>query len=88
MNIVALVAAIIGIAGVFLVLKYGKKIPNRWLRYLSITIGIIISFIITTLIPTLLFDDDSITTSADAGYYFGGIAFVYFIIMLLFVWKK
>lgn len=87
MNIVALIAAIVGVVGMSLTVIYGNKIKNRWLRYISAVVGIILSIVVMSGIP-LLSSDGSAKTGAIAGQYLGVLIIAIVVIKSIFFRKK
>jgi len=87
MNLLALVAALIGVILMSLTVYYGNKIVNKWLRYLAAITGILIAFLIMSYIPSL-FGDNTNSTRSDAGTYLGALIVVVVIIKSLFFKNK
>lgn len=87
MNIIALVAALVGVILMSLTVHYGNKVKNKWLRYLAAISGILVSLIIMSYIPAL-FGDSSTTTGAIAGNYLGVLVVTVVIIKSIFFRKK
>lgn len=87
MNIIALISALIGIIFVIIVFIIGNKIKNRWLRYLSVLIGILIAFVGMGYTPVLFGVKDH-QTAADAGGYFFYLGILTLIIKGIFFRKK
>lgn len=76
MNLIALISAVIGMSILMLVVLFGNKLTNRWLRYLALIVGIFIAMAITGSVPTLFGDTDLSTSSTAGGYLFYlGISF-------------
>lgn len=53
MNLIALISAVIGVSLLMLVVLFGNKLANRWLRYLAIIVGIFIAMAIAGSAPAL-----------------------------------
>lgn len=68
MNMLALISAIAGLLILSLVVVLGNKVKNRWLRYVSIVVGIVLALVVTGNVPALLGDAETYT-SAKAGEY-------------------
>jgi H+/Cl- antiporter ClcA len=86
-NIPALIAALIGLALFSITLLLGNKIQNKWLRYLSAIIGLVISLLIMSSMPSLL-GDSSTKTASIAGTYFVYLIIGFAVLKIIFVRKK
>ncbi len=87
MNMLALISAIAGLLVLSLVVVLGNKIKNRWLRYLSIVVGIILALAVAGSLPSLL-GDNEIRTSAEAGEYMLYLAVMMVVIKSMFFKKS
>lgn len=87
MNILALVSAIIGLSILILAVVFGNKIKNRWLRYLSVIVGIVVAIVAAGNIPPLL-GDSEVTTSAKAGEYMLYLGIIFVIVKSIFFKNK
>ena len=87
MNILALIAAIIGVVLMSLTVIYGNRIKNRWLRYLSALVGLVLSVVVMGSTPALL-GDSSLETSGKAGEYMVYLIVVVVVIKSIFFRKK
>lgn len=87
MNILAVIAAVVGVTLMSLTVYFGNKIRNRWLSYLAAIVGILISVVVMGCIPSI-FGDTSTSTSAQAGTYLGYLIVISVIIKFVFFRKK
>jgi H+/Cl- antiporter ClcA len=87
MNVIALIGAAVGLAILILTVFLGNKIKNRFMRYTSAAVGIIISIVVAGTIPGILGAHDTVTSSK-AGEYMLYLAVVFFIIKALFFRKR
>lgn len=87
MNLIALIAATIGLVILIVVVILGNKIKNRWLRYLSVIVGIVIALIAAGNLPPLL-GDGEVSTSAKAGEYMLYLGIIVVILKSIFFKKK
>ena len=87
MNSVALISAIIGLSILIFIVVFGNKIRNRWVRYTSVAVGIVVAIGITGSIPPLL-GDTEVSTSAKAGEYLLYLGVAVVIIKSVFFKKK
>lgn len=87
MNIIALISAIIGLMLLVVVVMLCNKVKNRWLRYLSIFVGVVVVLGALGFIPQL-FGDTKFITSEKTGEYLVYLAVPALIIKFLFFRKK
>ena len=87
MNLIALISAIIGLSILIVVVILGNKIKNRWLRYLSVVMGIVIALGVSGNILSL-FGDGDVSTSAKVGEYLLYLGILAAIIKSVFFKKK
>lgn len=87
MNIIALISAIIGLILLVVVVILCNKVKNRWLRYLSIFVGVVVVFGALGFIPQL-FGDTRFTTSEKTGEYLLYLGVLFLIIKFSFFRKK
>ena len=87
MNLLAFIAALVGVVLMSLTVHFGNKVENRWLRYLSAIIGLVASFLIMSIIPSL-FGDTSTETAGQAGSYLVILIVAVVIIKSIFFRKK
>lgn len=83
MNILPVISACAGLAIMVAVVVVGNKLKNRWLRYLSVAVGLILALVVTGSIP-LLFGVDDVKASAKAGEYMVYLGIVLVIIKSAF----
>jgi len=87
MNIIALISALAGLFILIMVVIFGNKIKNRWLRYLAILIGVFAAMAVAGIIPSLL-GDDNMSTAADVGSYMVVLGIFYTIMHAIIASKK
>lgn len=87
MNIIALISAIIGLTLLIVVVMLCNKVKNRWLRYLSIIVGIVVVFGVIGFIPQL-FGDNKFSTSEKTGEYLLYLGVLLVIVKSIFFRKK
>ena len=87
MNILALIAAVIGVTLMSLTVYCGNRVENRWLRYLAAITGIFASLFIMSYVPSIL-GDTSTSTSTQAGTYLACLIVGVLIIKSIFFRKK
>ncbi len=70
MDFIALIAAAIGLALLYLVFVLANKISNRWARYLALIVGILLAFSIAGNVPLLLGEPDFAMSTRTGQYMF------------------